>query len=374
MLALVTTWLLVAAPADAGPVELRWDAPSACPGEPELRAAVELLLGAPLSESRPRRMTVIAAVQARELGWSLRIFTVTTSGTRERALRRDRDCATLARAAAVLIAMAIDPSVLARLDPDSIALLDAPNDAPPASVTPPVDPDPATTPIDPAPPHEPGPPPVDSNPSAAASPPPDEPAAQGPSIPARHRPRGALRLAGGLGWGDLPAVGGGLGVASALVWPRVRVEALTYLWPARRVRVDAAGAGGNFLLWTLGARACPVFHPHRVLELPVCAGFEAGRLHVRGVELQNATSVRSTWFAAVLAPALVYRPTRTLALWLAPELVIPVVRTVFGVVAVGPIHQAQPALVRVLLGVELRFPRAHVMDRYPMRNKQRAAP
>lgn len=369
VLAFLAFWLLAAPPREGAPIELRWDAPTACPAEPELRAAIEALLGAPLSEPRPHRMTVIASVQAREPGWSLRIFTVTADGTRERALRRDRDCATLARAAAVLIAMAIDPEVLGRLDSESLALLEGPRPAPaPPEALPPANIAPApvasttrevaSVPLSPPQPIR--------VPAPVVNAPPQPPVA-------RPRPYGAVRLQGGLGWGDLPATGGGLGVASALVWPRVRMEALAHLWPVRRVRLGAAEAGGDFLLWTLGARVCPVFHPHPALEVPVCAGFEAGRVNVRGVELLNAAGVHSPWFGFVLAPALAYRPTRSLALWLSPELVVPVTRTTFSVVDVGPIHRAHPAIVRVVFGIELRFPRSRVMDRVRKGNTRRAA-
>ena len=110
------------APGAAAPVELRWDAPQGCPTEAEVRAGVEALLGEPLTRPRARRMTVIATVQARAPGWSLRIFTITGEGTRERALRYEHECGVLTRAAMVLIATVVDPEVLGRLDPESLAL------------------------------------------------------------------------------------------------------------------------------------------------------------------------------------------------------------------------------------------------------------
>ncbi len=368
-------WLMAAPPGEGAPTEVRWDAPSACPNEVTVRTAVEELLGVPLTEPRPRRLTVIAAVQAGEPGWSLRIFTITAEGTRERALRYDRDCAVLARAAAVLIAIAIDPEVLGRLDPQTLALVDPPAEiSAPAEISTPApvaacspgNPSCRTT-ADPAVPaslvSREAPPVVHPPPAGIL------PSVEAPTTRSRRpRPRAGLRIAGGLGWGDLPSVGGGLSLAAAMVLPRVRVEALGAVWPARRVRLGTTGAGGNFLSWTLGARVCPVVRLHRVLELPICAGFEAGRVLVESVQLVDANEARSPWFSFIVAPALVYTPRPWLALWLAPELVIPTIRTAFQVSDVGVIHRAQPANVRALLGVEFRFPRSIVMDRPGSRN------
>ncbi len=55
-------WLILAPASERAPTELGWDAPAECPDETTVRAAVEELLGAPLTRVRPRRMTAIAAV------------------------------------------------------------------------------------------------------------------------------------------------------------------------------------------------------------------------------------------------------------------------------------------------------------------------
>lgn len=352
MLSTLLAVLVSAAPTPAGAlsgVELRWDAPAACPDESALRQQVEAILGAPLDAARPRPLSVIAVVRDDGTTRSLRIFTVTGDGMHERALRYDRDCALLTRAAAVLIAITIDPTSLGRLDPAALALLEptstpepppttatsgaasAPEPAPvrePASVTAPV--------------HE---PPPTRAPRAAASP-----------VRPPWRPRGALRVFAGVALGEMPAVGGGLGGAAALVFRHLRLELAVSLWPARRARISGTEAGADFLLWTLGPRVCGVVHPHRLLEVPLCLGLEAGRIRVTGVRLADDRSDRAAWVAAVLAPSLVVAPLRRLALWFAPELLVPATRTIFTVEEAGPIWRAQPVAGRLTLGVELRFP------------------
>jgi hypothetical protein len=57
-----------------------------------------------------------------------------------------------------------------------------------------------------------------------------------------------------------------------------------------------------------------------------------------------------------LAPALAWAPSRHLALWVQPEVLIPVVRSAFEVDDLGMIHRAGAVAVRGFLGVEIRLP------------------
>jgi hypothetical protein len=349
-------------------VELRWDAPAACPDEAALRGQVEAILGAPLAAPRPRPLSVIAVVRDDRGTRSLRIFTVTAEGMRERALRYDRDCALLTRAAAVLIAITIDPTSVGRLDPEALALLDPPSEpavtpAEPTREAPTSEVPTSEVPTSEVPTSE-----VPTREAPTSEAPkdlrvkPDETPAQAqaadPVAPSLRvwRPRAGLRALGGLGLGDLPGAGGGASVAAALVFRHLRIELVASLWPGRRARIVGTEAGADFLLWTLGPRVCGVVHAHRLLEVPLCAGLEAGRVRVAGVRLHNNPSDRVTWMAAVLAPSLVVAPWRRLALWISPELVVPATRTSFLVEDIGAIHRAKAAAGRFMVGVELRVP------------------
>ncbi|WAS95527.1 hypothetical protein [Nannocystis punicea] len=373
--ALLSTTLYLLAGAAAPPpaargVELRWDAPAACPDETALRGRIEAILGAPLDAPRTRPLSIVAVVRDDGGTRSLRIFTVTAEGMRERALRYDRDCALLTQAAAVLIAITVDPTAVGRLDPDALALLQPP---PPDPAVTPV---PATAPPSPAPAEpppaanaapSPAPAPVEPPPLTAATPspaaatpvepPPPANATPPPAPrPTRWQPRGAVRLLGGLGVGDLPAAGGGLGGAAALVFRHLRLELVAELWPSRRARIAGTESGADFLLWTVGPRLCGVVHPHRLVELPLCAGLEFGGVRVANVRLQNDGDDRTRWIAAVLAPSLAVVPSTRLAVWFAPELIVPATRPEFVVEGRGTLHRAAPVAGRFMLGIELRFP------------------
>lgn len=325
-------------------MDLRWDAPRHCPDEEALRKQVDEFLGGSLALPRPRPLSVIAVVRDEGETLSLRVFTVSDAGTRERALRYGRDCGLLTRAAAVVIAITIDPASIGRLGPDALTLLDP---APPQDVIP------LSVPVE-----ESAPPKVPAEVPAETKPPPRPPALPEPTrSQTRWRPRGAVRVLGGASVGDLPAVGGGVSGVAALIFPYLRLELVASLWPARRLRLVGTdtSAGADFLLWSLGARLCGVLRPHRLLEVPLCAGFEAGRVRVVGVGLEDSQRVRVTWVAGVFAPSLVVVPLRRLALWLAPELVVPT-RGTYSIEPVGPVFRAQPVAGRFMAGIELRFP------------------
>ncbi|MCY1061209.1 hypothetical protein [Nannocystis sp. SCPEA4] len=361
-------WTLLASTAVAAPspppargVELRWDAPSTCPDEAALRRQVEDILGAPLDAPRPRPLSIVAVIRDDAGTRSLRIFTVTAEGLRERALRYDRDCALLTRAAAVLIAITIDPTSIGRVDPEVLAFLDRPPDPAAATAPEPVTAS-TTAPEAPLEPAAVEPPPVAPVADPPSSPPPPEPpgTVEAPPEPAqmrpRWRPRGAARVTGGLGFGDLPAAGGGLGGAAALVFRHLRLELTAELWPLRQARIAGTDSGADFMLWTVGPRVCGVVHPHRLVELPLCAGVEAGRVRVANVRLENGRDNRIRWFAVVLAPSLAVVPLRRLAVWFSPELIVPTTRPTFVVEDRGPLHRPGPVALRFMLGVELRFP------------------
>jgi len=336
------------AAAEGRPVDLRWDAPKRCPDEAALRSQVDEILGGSLALPRPRPLSVIAVVRDEGETLSLRVFTVGEAGMRERALRYDRDCELLTRAAAVVIAITIDPASIGRLGPDALTLLD-PSQQPVAALERAATEAPLAAP-------EPTPPPAPVSPTPEPAPPAPTPPAPTPKAPA-WRPRGALRVLGGLGLGELPGVGGGLSGAASLIFRHLRLELVASLWPARRLRLVGTDtdSGADFLLWSLGPRLCGVLHPHRLLEVPLCAGLEAGQVHVTGVGLQDNRRQRVTWLAGLFAPSLVIVPLRRLALWLAPELLVPS-RATYTIEELGPIFRAQPVAGRFMAGIELRFP------------------
>ncbi len=362
--------LLITPPsaADERAVDLRWDAPARCPGEAVLRKKVNHILKGSLDLPRPRPLSVIGVVRDEKETLSLRVFTVSEGVMRERLLRHNRDCELLTRAAAVVIAITIDPASFGGLSQEALTLLDeapalAAPEVPTAAVEPPTTAAPKSPPevavVEPVSvaPREPA---IES--TAVLRPAPAAPAVfrrspRPPQPTTKWRPRGAVRMLGGVGIGELPRVGGGASGTVALVFQYLRVELVASFWPARRLRINgtAMDTGGDFLLWSLGPRVCGVLHPHHRLEVPLCAGVEAGRVHVAGVGLEGSRRTQVTWIAGVVAPSLVVVPLRRMALWLAPELLVPS-RATYSIEGIGPVYRTQPVAGRVMAGIELRFP------------------
>ena len=339
-------------PASRAPIEVRWEAPPTCPDETAVRAAVEHHLGRRLAEIQDRRLSIIATAHPAESRWSLTIFTVTQEGTQERSLQY-HSCSLLADAAALLIAMSIDPQVLGRLDPAALELLGRSEDPSPV-------PEPAPSPVlEPAPAPVSGPPPPDSS----ATPPELEPSPSPPAsprpAPTRRRldPRGAVRASGSLGYGDLPSAGGGLSLGLALRLGRFQAELLGGGWFLRSIKLDLPGsAGAVFDLWALALRGGYVVRAGRRFEAPLLVGLEAGQIHVRGVQLANASIARTPWVAIALSPGVAFVPRPFLAIVLGVDLLVPVTRPRFLVNSGVEIFRPQPVGFRTSLGLEFRFP------------------
>lgn len=90
---------------------LSWEAPSACPSRDAVVRQIETFLGQPFTMPRPQRIALRASVQELEDGsFVLRLVALTAQGESDRVLRHG-DCATLAKAAALVMAVAIDPGL-----------------------------------------------------------------------------------------------------------------------------------------------------------------------------------------------------------------------------------------------------------------------
>lgn len=331
-------------------IQVRWEAPPTCPDEATVLAAVEGHIGRPLSEFRDRRLSIIATAHAADSHWSLTIFTVSPEGTQERSLRY-HGCSLLAEAAALLIAMTIDPQVLGRLDPDALELLTRSEDLPPSEDPSPV-PEPAPAPVPEPPPSKAPTAPPNSEPA-----PPGVPAERAPPPRRRLNPRGGVRAAGSLGYGDLPSAGGGLNLGLVLRIGRFQAELVGSGWFLRSITLNLAGsAGAVFDLWTLALRGGYVVRAGRQFEVPLLLGLEAGQIHVRGVQLANANNARTPWVAIALAPGLAFVPRPFIAVVLGLELFVPVTRPYFRVDSGAEIFRPQPAGFRTSLGLEFRFP------------------
>lgn len=284
--------------ASIGPVELDWSAPSACPTAAAVEARIDEYVGESPSDVSVRvEATVIEIAD----GWSLTLETTDDEGRSQQRVVEDPDCDALAEVTAVLTALAVDKSTAEH------------DQAPPPEPEPALPPAPVERPS--APEREPAPP-RSSKPARDVVAP----------IPTREPLRFGVRVAGGFALGWMPA-GGDVGLAFTLGRRRWAVEAEALLGAPREVRLsEFEGIGVDLLGWTAAARGCGVLSLGTTVDLPLCAGVEAGQVRGTPVGLDNATAAAPTWVAALASPSLRLSVHRRIALWFMPELQIGLLR------------------------------------------------
>ncbi|WP_438010008.1 hypothetical protein WME89_15935 [Sorangium sp. So ce321] len=334
-------------------VDLDWIAPGACADREPVLAEIEQRLGRPAAAHGGARLKARAEASQNERGsWDLHLTTTLGEATRSRDLHGET-CAELASAAALIIALAIDPEAVARgpasaepgagaapgagegAEPDQTG---APDAVPAADALPE-----ATSP--PAP--DPGAPaasaPVEARPSPGVAPSP------GPRL------RGALRALGVLDTSALPAVAPGAGIAAGALIGPVRVELSIAYFGAQQALIEATTMGGDVWLIAGGLRVCYATR-HHAFELGPCAGIEGGVMSAAGFGVAAPGSNRALWLAPQLGALATYALSDGVRIPLAVDALLPLVRDDFVLVGIGSVHRIPAATLRASLGVEVRFP------------------
>lgn len=305
------------APERAG-YRLSWAAPPDCPAEQDVRAAIDRSLG-----GHPRDRSVDARVRVSALPGGEYHLELTLAGpdAGHRELTA-RDCRELADAAALIVAIAVDPALLERseaprVEPTPQGLV------PQAPPPPPPEPDPATP--------EPAPPPTDppgtAEPTTARGPAPEPPP---PRADGRSRAAVSLRVAAGPGFAVLPGITAALEVAAGFGGRWWRAEAgLTYWTPRATATGDDPDVGGRFQLAAASGRGCVVPEAAPV-RFPICAGLDAGVMIGRGVGADvDARTAVQPWVTVRAGPAIRWRMIPRLALWLGGDVLVPLARPRF---------------------------------------------
>ena len=320
--------VLVSSVAFAQELELMWTAPTECPQAAAAEARVRRLVGTDAAGS------VAASVSVRQLGenrWSATL----ALGDTTRVLEGE-SCDSVADAAVVILAMAIDP--------------EAAPEAPPAPAT---EQSAAEAPAAESP----------AGPVAAARPPPPPASARAsgnehvaaattdiapvPPPAAELAPWGAS-LRGFGEWGMLPAPSVGGVVAVHAAWSGRYLAELSALGLLPREEVVEGGtSGGEFSWFGLQLTAC------RVLARPafVCGGFEAGRLSGTGFGAREVRTQHTFWAAPGVELAFAPALGSSFAFEASAGLFIALRKPEFAVDGVGVVHQPGPVSGRVELGI-----------------------
>ncbi|MGH1348402.1 MAG: hypothetical protein ACRBN8_43015 [Nannocystales bacterium] len=271
----------------AEPFTLEWTAPQGCPAQDEAKQRLAAALGETSGSPLDARAVITETSDARFQ------LALTLSRDGEAAGTRTLEgetCAEVSDAALLIVAIAIDPNAAEAL-----------------TATEPVpepEPEPEPEPIpEPEPVAEPEPEPV-PEPEPEPEPEPDLEPVPTPPVPVGVD----LVLGGGFGLGVLPSVGGVVDLHVAARIRRWRIElGATYETPREQTSSSDPTVGGRFFVWSVDARACPVFG-RNALTVPLCVGARAGLMHGTGIGDLESDSAASPWVGASVAPTLLWRP------------------------------------------------------------------
>lgn len=305
-------------PPDPLTLELTWNAPAGCPDAAAIEGRIaELLRGRSAGEGV---MTVAGEVVIGESGATL-VLTTSFRGHDERRELAAADCSELSEATAVLLAVALEPGWAPPMTSEEAVA--SPSEASPGPVL-----DVAEDPI--APP-------------ATATP--REPIVR---APARPPVEWAVRVGGGIEAGAVPPPSGVVHLATAVLWPRARLE-LHGAWITPRTRlVDDRSA--TMQLVSAGLRGCGRAFAGAI-EFPLCVGAEAGAMHARG-HRRSSGAQTGPWVAGLVSLG-VTRAWGPVGVWAAAEVLGRVVGSRFEI---GKTTIWRPTTVsgRLLVGIEIR--------------------
>lgn len=330
-------------------LQLEWKAPAACPDIDELRTRLrDRLPGVdqPLSPDMVPLDVTASILATEDEGFEARIELRNREGAGERTLS-SRDCSLLTDAIVLVIAVTLDPVTTA----ERVSQRETPDPADRPRAEPSVDTreaDPAVAPvIEPAPASTRADQELDASSSRSSGADAD---GVGSSMPALQL---GLRVLGGGGFGPTNTGYASLAGSVALLGDRWRV-AIDGRWAVRRSVLRDDGAGGQFDAWLLGVVGCYV--PGRAkLELPVCAGVEAGQVRGQGIAtLPSVDRAAVPHVALRLTPGVAWVPIERLAIGFDLELAAPLTRGEFVVDAIV-VQRVVPVAVRAMLGIELRL-------------------
>ncbi|MEM7156523.1 MAG: hypothetical protein AAF799_26970 [Myxococcota bacterium] len=327
--------LAVTAPTES---PLRWDAPaSGCPDAEALAAYHEALLGDATTEVEAH-----ALVRPRGSGWHA-LLTIHWRGHVNRRELQAPDCARLAEAAVLVVAVMSDPETLTQR-------LDEPH--PPTIVRPhpveaPAKPPDVQVDVSPA------------GPRPTRTEPPPEPPTTRPRAPRRRaQPRldRGPTLVGGLivDGGSMPRIAPGpvVGVGWRTPWMKFFAEGMTLV--PQQVEGSTPETQGEVLVGAARAGACVRAGVGRRVELSQCVGPELGGATALGFGVGGDETARNLWIGAFGRGSIAIDVTPMMAVTVGAELLV-LLRQFDYRYRGQTFHRTWPVPIRGLAGVEIRW-------------------
>jgi hypothetical protein len=335
-------------------LRLTWSAADGCPSEGELLAEVGKLLGDRANGEASKEPIPVKAAVSREASGSfvVRLETPGEGGTQARELR-GATCKSVADAAALILALMIDPD--AAMAPDK--------EAPSESEKSPADTEPT------------------SPPRPASAPPLNGPRSSSGATtntntttpePKRATPTEAdpaqpieLRLSGWVGAdiGSLPGLAPGYGALGSIAFGAPRLSIGVAFWPDKAgtlAALPSAGSDVGLLAGEIGLCGALASRP---IEIAPCGAVEIGQLFAEGFGVSDPRKGASVWVALKGGGALVWRPFEEklrkplehIGIAARIELVVPLVRPRFIIEGIGPVHRPAAVAGRGSLGIEINL-------------------
>lgn len=305
----------------ATPHGVEWNAPQTCGDAASIRADVARLLGgeeADLTEVSANG-TVTRETDER---WQLELRVATADGETTRSLVGE-SCETLAEAAALYIALAVDPMAVLEADVAATSVEAA----------------------EPEPEPEPEPQP-ESEPEPTPEPTPEP-------KPAPKQLQLGLRLLGAGGIGLRTSVYGGGGLGIGIVARRVRVDATGFYQFATVSNVGLPeDASARVQHGYAEVRGCPIFGGPRVTFIG-CGGVLLGGFEARGLGLPDTTTARSLWLGLGVTAGIQLWVIPRLAISLEPSALFSLIRPRFAIDGAGEVFRVGVVGGRLALGLEV---------------------
>jgi hypothetical protein len=324
-------------------LQLDWQAPPSCPAAEAVLEDVLRLAGANEGETLVARAVVL---QTPEQRWRVSID-LSGSATGHRTLTAD-SCAQLARASALIIALAANPEAALDLrgDESERAVPSTPVSGNTASVQNP----PAA--IEPARP-----------PSPAEKPAPERQAVTTPTPGQRASVDLLARV--GLEWGSMPTSTGWLGVGARVRHPSYPIGAAVTSHMTQSTSASFPnGIGARFRVYAAQARLC-VEPASRGWRVAGCGGMQVALIKAHGYVPTDTLSgsgyvgadmyTRYRWIPAPLGSfVLGYELAPRFAAEFGADLVVPTTRWQFVIENVGSVFRAAPLQYLIYLGLGIR--------------------